>query len=157
MAPGDVSIDEVNQEEAEGRELLPLNNASPTQQLVHFSNCLKLSDIKRRAKQHKVTVNDFILGCISKATCLYSQGSQERITIALAASMHTAEKDLRKFTPSNEVVSVPIILRLKIDLASAIEEASKATVCLRDSDFASFLHTRAIDKLNYEPLDTFNN
>ena len=52
---------------------------------------------------------------------------------------------------------MPIILRLKIDLPSAIEEASKATDCLRDSDFASFLHQSAIDKLCNMPLDTFNN
>lgn len=103
-----------------------------------------------------MTVNDFILGCISKATCLYSQGSQERITVALSASMHAVDKDLNKFKPSNEVVAVPIILRLKIDLASAVDEASKATVRLRDSDFASFLYSQNNDQLNHAPIDTFN-
>ena len=118
---------------------------------------MSLAEIKKRANVHQVTVNDFILGCIAKATCIYSQGSQERITISISASMHQVDENLDKFKPSNKVIGVPIILRLKVELPAAIEEASKATVCLRDSIFVQVLYNDINYWLNYFPRDTFNN
>ena len=79
------------------------------------------------------------------------------MTIALSASMHKEGGDLDKFEPCNRVVSVPIILRLKLDLVAAISESAKATACLRDSNFVSYLYNRNNHKMNYAPMDTFNN
>ena len=66
----DVTIDE---DEAEGKEMQPLTT-NTCKYVVSFSNLMSLQAIKRRAYLQKVSVNEFILGCISKATCIYSDG-----------------------------------------------------------------------------------
>lgn len=108
--------------------------------VVSFSNLMSLSLIKRRAYLQKVSVNEFILGCISKATCIYSEGQQVRITITISGSMHDPDTDLTHFRPNNEVINVPVILRLKIELPQAIEEATKATACMKDAVFVNHLY-----------------
>ena len=124
--------------------------------VVSFSNLMSLSLIKRRAYLQKVSVNEFILGCISKATCIYSEGQQVRITITISGSMHDPDTDLTHFRPNNEVINVPVILRLKIELPQAIEEATKATACMKDAVFVNHLYQRQNKIVNHQWCDTFD-
>ena len=54
--------------------------------------------------------------------------------------MHDPDTDLTHFRPNNEVINVPVILRLKIELPQAIEEATKATACMKDAVFVNHLY-----------------
>ena len=56
--------------------------------------------------------------------------------------MHDPETDLTKFRPNNEIINVPVILRLKIELPQAIEEAKKSTACMNDAVLVNHLYQR---------------
>ena len=91
---------------------------------------MSLAELKRRAKKHNSTINDWFLTCVAIAVKKYYETTgdgtvpQSNLRCETAISTHIKE-NLDRFEPYNRITAGNVYMDFKEDLPSAIAETKK--------------------------------
>ena len=90
------------------------------ERVLYVSNDLELAQIKAKAKENNVTINDWYMGCIAKAVKDYYEKHlggdlpQQALRAETAISTHLGG-NLHSFEPSNQLIGPVIIMDFQND------------------------------------------
>merc|ERR1711871_716132 len=110
----------------------------------HNSKVVSVKKTKELSKKMGVTLNDFILGVISKILKDYfvAQGdSSNEITVTMPFSFKAIPESKDDYTYGNQFVSLTIFLKLVGNLEKACEMAKQMTKKLKNSTHSAAMKT----------------
>lgn len=102
---------------------------------IYVSENMSVAEIKKNAKRHGATFNEFLTANLIRSIAEYSDGKDigKRLNVATVVSMHEAKTVFDEpFRPLNKISGCMSSFEIKSDMSETIEEVKKGLAPSKD-------------------------